>query len=276
MAFVGAQPMRRFILACLATTGLATASLATASLAFIGGAHAADMKPVFKAPPAPIVDSWTGFYVGANGGYSWGPWHSTSISPIFPPNLTGFTAAPDVQGWVAGIQGGYNWRINNIWLAGLEADAQWTGERASSATGQSFTIGDFVTTITTDVTWRLSWFDTFRGRVGALIDPTTLFYLTGGAAVGQFAFSEVTTAAISTKGGTPLASAAAGQSQTTTLWGGAVGAGVEKKFTPKWSVKAEFLYLDFGSHTFAAGTGVDTNVRLNDYIARAGVNFKFN
>src|SRR5262249_47261965 len=103
------------------------------SLGFVGAASAADLKPIYKAPPAPppVVDMWTGFYVGANGGYSWSRWDSSSISPIFPPNFTGFTASPDVNGWVAGIQGGYNWRINNTWLAGVEADAQWTGERAT-------------------------------------------------------------------------------------------------------------------------------------------------
>ena len=50
------------------------AILATISLGLVGGASAADMTPVYKAPPAPppVVDPWTGFYVGLNGGYSWG------------------------------------------------------------------------------------------------------------------------------------------------------------------------------------------------------------
>ena len=228
-----------------------------------------------KAPPAPIVDPWTGFYVGVNGGYSWASWNSTSIAPIFPPSLTGFTASPHVDGWVGGIQAGYNWRISNTWLAGLEGDLQWSAERATSITGEALTIGDFVISLTSAVGWKLSWFDTFRGRLGALIDPTTLIYVTGGAALGRFGFSQISTATIATLGGTPLASASVWQGESTTRWGGAVGAGVEKKFTPKWSAKAEFLYLGFGTHTFLAGTGLDTSVRLNDYIARAGINFKF-
>jgi len=237
-------------------------------------AFAADM-PV-KAPPAPVVDWWTGLYVGANGGYSWGRWDSTSSVGIFPPGITGTTASPDVKGWLGGFQAGYNWRINSTWLAGLEGDIQWTGERASSTTGISIPLGDFVTTVTSDVDWKFAWFDTFRGRIGALIDPTTLIYLTGGAALGKFEFSQFTTASISTIGGTVLASATAGSSESTTRWGGAVGAGVEKKFTARWSAKAEFLYLDFGSHTFVTGSGIDTNVKLNDFIARAGVNLKLN
>jgi outer membrane immunogenic protein len=131
------------------------------------------------------------------------------------------------------------------------------------------------TTITSDVEWKFSWFDTFRGRVGALIDPTTLIYLTGGAAVGHFEFAQTTTAVVAATGGPVLASASVGFTERTTRWGGTVGAGVEKKFTPNWSAKAEFLYLDFGTHTFLAGTGVDTSIRLNDYIGRVGVNYRF-
>jgi opacity protein-like surface antigen len=257
--------MRRLVLALLPSIVLGWA----------GAASAADLKPAYKVPPAPppVVDMWTGFYVGVNGGYSWGAWDSTSIAPIFPPNFTGFTASPDVNGWVAGIQGGYNWRINNTWLAGLEADIQATGQRDSASTSATFVIGGGTTTIASSEEWKLPWFATFRGRVGALINPTTLVYLTGGLAAGRFEYSQVTTATVTLAAVT--ASASVGFTESTTRLGGAVGAGVEKKFTPNWSAKAEFLYLDFGTHTFLAGTGVDTSVRLNDYIARGGVNYRF-
>jgi opacity protein-like surface antigen len=72
-----------------------------------------------------------------------------------------------------------------------------------------------------------------------------------------------------------IAAASVGLNERTTRWGGTVRAGVEKKFTPNWSAKAEFLYLNFGTHTFLRGTGVDTSIRLNDYIGRVGVNYKF-
>jgi outer membrane immunogenic protein len=48
------------------------------ALAASGAAFAADLnkKPVYKAPPPPTpapVYSWTGFYIGIEGGGSWGP-----------------------------------------------------------------------------------------------------------------------------------------------------------------------------------------------------------
>jgi outer membrane immunogenic protein len=42
-----------------------------------------------------------------------------------------------------------------------------------------------------------------------------------------------------------------------------------------WSAKLEYLYLNFGSHTFLAGTGFDTNIKLSDNIVRLGLNYKF-
>ena len=40
-------------------------------------------------------------------------------------------------------------------------------------------------------------------------------------------------------------------------------------------MKAEYLYLDFGTPTFLSGTGFDTNVRLRDNIVRLGINYQF-
>jgi opacity protein-like surface antigen len=41
-------------------------------------------------------------------------------------------------------------------------------------------------------------------------------------------------------------------------------------------VKLEYLYLDFGTHTFLSSTGLDTSVRLRDQIGRVGLNYAFN
>src|SRR5436190_2186802 len=57
------------------------ASIAMVTLSAGGSALAADMRPVYKAPPPVVVyDPWTGFYVGANGGSSWSKWDSTSLT----------------------------------------------------------------------------------------------------------------------------------------------------------------------------------------------------
>src|SRR5215475_5246218 len=101
----------------LARVGFAVAALTLAPAAF-----AADMA--VKAPPI-VVDTWTGFYVGLNGGYSWSHWDSSSSTSIFPGG-TGLitTFDPNVKGWVFGGQAGFNRQIDTRWVIGAEADIQ--------------------------------------------------------------------------------------------------------------------------------------------------------
>ena len=255
-------------------------------------ASAADMPvramPV-KAPIAAVWD-WTGFYVGANVGYSWGNWSNSGIAS---------TSSPAVNGVLGGLQTGYNWQLNRTWVVGLEGDIQITGEKASEGAGGLTTtdvlgatafpgggVGGFhtITNTTSANDWKFPWFGTFRGRVGALVDPTTLIYGTGGLAVGNFKMTSTATSvatgfrgAIGTTTGAIGTATTAGAtlSDSTTRVGLALGAGIEKKFSPNWSAKVEYLYLDFGSRTFLSGTGFDTNVRLRDHIVRVGLNYQF-
>jgi outer membrane immunogenic protein len=163
------------------------------SVSMVSSAGAADL-PVKARPVVPVVvDYWTGYYVGVNGGYSWGRWNSTSLANVFPGPLT--THSPKVDGWLFGGQAGYNWRFDPHWVVGIEGDLQWTGERASSRTSfDSPRIpevgGDFnnIFTTTTEASWKFPWFGTLRGRLGWLADPTLLLYGTGGLAVGNFRY----------------------------------------------------------------------------------------
>jgi outer membrane immunogenic protein len=269
---------------------------ALGALAGAAPAVAADMP--LKAPVlAPIVvDPWTGFYAGANVGYSWGNWDSSSLSPLFPTGagVTGTTApglasailsdfssttSRNVKGWVGGGQVGYNW-LNGSWLYGVEADIQATGQRASLNGGATVFRAPFfdgVATITQNETnsWKLPWFATFRGRLGVTYDQTWLFYATGGLAVGRAEFSNTTSLTLATTSPPASTTAAVSLSEETTRVGFAVGGGVEKAIDAHWRVKAEYLFVDLGSHTFLAGTGADTNIKIRDNIVRVGFNYRF-
>jgi outer membrane immunogenic protein len=279
---------------------------AVASMLAASNAFAADLaaRPYTKAPV--IVDpgyNWTGFYAGLNGGYSWGRANTTmtGISPLaafFPiPAFAPFRQ--DVNGGLAGGQIGYNWQVDRKWVLGVEGDIQWSGERSSSfltAVGPRFgstIIGipvpvgaDFnaIITQTANLAYDLRWFATFRGRAGVLVDPQTLLYATGGLAVGEFRYSAQATTSIqvftpglagTTPVGPPLVFAGAAASSSDTRVGWTVGAGVERKFSPNWSGKLEYLYMDFGSKTFFAGTLNQADVSFHDHIFRAGINYEF-
>lgn len=276
------------------------AAAALIVFASITSAGAADLPlPVKAPPPPPRIWSWTGFYAGGNGGYSWGDWDSTNVggTSTFPGTSTalGSTASPDVKGWFGGLQAGYNYQLSPQWVIGVEGDFDWSGESASDLASASTSAPSSIvtgicdahpictTTITSATTndWKLPWFATLRARGGFVADQTWLLYGTGGVAFAgtKFSTGATTTTTIvngigQTFPGFPVTTSSA-LSDTSDRVGFAVGGGVEKMLSQNWSVKAEYLFLDFGTHTFLAGTGFDTNVKLFDNIVRAGVNYKF-
>jgi len=185
----GRSTMKRLVLGMISAVALAA----------IGAAQAADLPvkaPVLKAAPADPYDPWTGFYFGGNVGYSWGGWNSfnppaNTLAAAgfgnFGPGLRS-TANPGLDGWVAGLQGGYNWHIQPNWVLGLEGDFQWTGERASN-NGQAtlltipFRDGTLTGAVATANAWKLDWLATVRARAGYLFAPQWLVYGTGGVAL---------------------------------------------------------------------------------------------
>lgn len=250
-------------------------------------ALAADL-PV-KSRPAPVVVepvlNWTGFYIGVNGGYSWG--NATRDLNFFNPLngvilATGAGGGRDMNGGLFGGQIGYNWQTAN-WVFGFETDAQWTGQKGSTTAICAVT-GCFPTAVVpgagvaATLTDELEWFGTFRGRAGVLIVPSVLLYATGGAAYGSLK----TDLGLSgfTAAGVPVI---VGGSTSSSKFGWTVGGGIEAMFGSNWSAKLEYLYMDLGSISnsvvlpTASGFPLGANVtsRVTDNIFRAGINYHF-
>ena len=94
----------------------------------------------------------------------------------------------------------------------------------------------------------LRWFGTLRGRVGWVSGPV-LVYFTGGLAYADIERS-ASVAGRTTIGGVGTFNTFAGQFSASTIrTGWTLGTGVEGKLGGGWSVKAEYLYMDFGSLT---------------------------
>jgi outer membrane immunogenic protein len=265
--------------------------LATSVLvAMCASASAADLPRKAPPPPPPAapVYNWNGFYIGINGGYSWG--RSSRDLTFFNP-VTGATLAfasgggRDINGGVFGGQLGYNWQFSS-WLFGIETDAQWTGQKGSTTAfcpvagclpALAAVIPGAVTAAS--ISDKLEWFGTIRGRLGFLATPSFLLYVTGGGAYGTVQ-TDLTLAGF-TAAGVPVAVVG---SRSTDRFGWTIGGGIESMLWNNWSGKIEYLYVDLGSVSnsvllpTAAGfpLGANLSTRITDNVIRAGINYHFN
>jgi outer membrane immunogenic protein len=103
----------------------------------------------------------------------------------------------------------------------------------------------------------------------------TMVYVTGGAAWAKIDASEWLFA---NNGTGPIRT---GHQESNTRSGWTVGGGIEYAVGYGWSVRSEFLYVKFDDYTtfttgpFAVGNVSPREVKLEDYIWRAGMNYKF-
>jgi outer membrane immunogenic protein len=207
--------------------------LATTSvLALAHAATAADLParmPV-KAP-APVlvpVATWTGFYLGIQGGVVSHRGRFDDSSPVDGV----FQNGRDTQ--VGGTLGGYaGFNVQHGTLVfGLEADGSWVGAKATTTwSSVGPTAGSF------DV----RWLATARGRLGVAYD-LTLFYVTGGAAFGN-----VKNSAQNPPGGIAILS----ESKTRVGW--TVGGGIERRIASNWTMRGEVRYVDLGRSDTVCG-----------------------
>ena len=165
---------------------LLLAATAVIGLAAISAASAADLA--LKAPPPPpVVDEWTGGYIGLNLGGSWGRSRTSYNDP--DPAFVPFATSQRMDGVLGGGQIGYNVQVMRNWLLGLEADFQGTAQRGSSTFPPITEIiagaAVIVVTTTGTLTQKMPWFGTFRARLGVEPSEHWLVYVTGGLAYAQ-------------------------------------------------------------------------------------------
>jgi outer membrane immunogenic protein len=177
-----------------------------------------------------------------------------------------------LDGGLVGGTIGYNWQFDTSFVVGIEGDLDWVDARNS--TSVSPIVPPFAPATTTGFR-ALDWLGTIRGRVGFTPAPPILIYLTGGLAVGEH---ELGITAVGPTWGPPLD---ASSTARPTSAGWTVGGGVEWKFAPQWSVKAEYLYVDLGdtnttiNYTYGPTSSLTAHARDTYNIARIGLNYTF-
>ena len=232
-----------------------------ALIAFAAPAAAADLaaRPYVKAPPAPIavVYDWSGFYIGANGG-----WGSSRKCWDFTTPAGTFVVAEgchDATGGTAGGQIGYRWQTGT-WVFGLEAQGNWADFQGSNVSLIDPTLRNQS---------RIDAFGLFTGQVGYAAN-NVLLYVKGGAAVTSDKYRSYTIAT----------NTIAGSTGDDSRWGGVVGVGLEYGFAPNWSAAIEYdhMFMQDRTYTFntPAGALLGTDrVRQDVDLVTVRVKYKF-
>jgi outer membrane immunogenic protein len=236
-----------------------------AALAACGTAHAGflDPAPAYPVPSAgypgypvksanipPVVYDWTGFYVGINGGGSWGrvPWSSD------PDGTAGNVT---VSSGLIGGTIGYNAQNLGRLVVGSEFDFDWRSINATIPADTCSPTCEF----------KSRWVSTARLRFGYAFDRF-LPYVTGGVSIGDISQSSV---------GQQFGVA----DSVSFNW--TVGAGLEFVVSGPLTAKLEYLYVN---HT-RTDCKVECNpafdqvfnaaaihMGLNENIFRVGLNYR--
>src|SRR5690242_4821311 len=224
------------------------------------------LKPPPLAPPRIAAFSWTGLYLGVNGGYGWGHL-STS-------NQAADTFALNTSGGLAGGSVGFNYQWT-WFVAGVEADLDWSGMRWSQTS--PVLEGAFLgraSTGTVTSTYKNNVLSTFAARFGVAFDHALFFAKAGGAWTREkFDFS----------GSDPTVGVITGSDSFSRV-GWMVGAGIEYALTNHLTLKAEYNFIDFGNTSenltinaslFGPATAT-INSKLTMNVVKVGVNWLLN
>ncbi len=231
------------------TVAVSSAVLAAALGVLSGAALAADLGPYrggsVKDRQVPMAYqqpfSWTGLYLGIQGGYAGG----TTEAQSGP--LTGYNQSYnyDTDGFVGGVHAGLNWQTQNL-VYGIETDLEASGLGGGG-------IGSGGLAHDTDV----RWLGSTRGRLGIAYERK-LFYATAGWAYGDVKIDKGFTSYSEVRNG----------------W--TAGAGVEYAISDRMTARVEYRYTDLGSgsSTNAAALSIDKS-DVDFHAVRAGLSFKF-
>jgi len=277
--------------------------LGTVALAALGvPAIAADMGVRPVARPVVAYANWTGCHVGGLVGYEWGStdgFTTTGASTVIgfgaaaPFNgaavFAGQQATPgfNTSGFNGGGYAGCDYQFSN-WVVGVEGDWSVMNNSGQGGPGQQplftsvgpggihpFTYGEL----------QERWYATVRGRLGYAVDKW-LFFVSGGGAwtridASRFDLLDVGSVALHN------------QQQNDTRSGWTVGGGIDYAITgaslmPGWSVRVEYLYVQFKDYTtfttpLVSGPAgaipishvTNLNTNLKDNIVRVGFAYKF-
>jgi outer membrane immunogenic protein len=216
-----------------------------------------------RAEPQRQASNWTGSQAGGSNGAS--SVNNTFVEPgaYLCPEGTDFgfdcfetplVFSNNKVSYTAGVFAGY--RMQFGWaVVGVEGDFNFKSADSSSslAVETCFDPSCFLfTTESKSGNIKQTWDGSIRGRLGMLVTPWTMIYVTGGVAFAEIqgsffykglAFDDSFSCC------DPVASATAAGTWRDVRTGGTVGAGIESEIWSRVKARLEYRYADFGTYT---------------------------
>lgn len=240
-------------------TKLVTGIGILAAIFYAAGASAADMATK-AAPRSATIFDWTGCYVGAHFGGTWGNKQATDSSGDSFAGLSSVTA--DTGGFLPGGQLGCDYQFSGNWVVGVRGSLSAFTLKGQTTLPEGADTGDF--------TAKADWLASATARVGYAWKPW-LFYVTGGAAWVHDQYN--------VGGSVPVPFDFAATNDTRAGW--TLGFGFEYVFWGSWSADLQYAHYDFGTKSLAfvdSLGGVSTVANTKQWIdaITLGLNYHFN
>ncbi len=218
--------------------------------------------------------TWTGFYIGAHGAYTWADQDFPNLPSHIPsPVPAGQQSGPprmELSGGMLGGQIGAQYHFNGGVLIGVEADYSRGNLSETVRDGNAIT-----------QTGEIEWTGTLRARLG-LPMGAWMPYVTGGLMWMGGTYNQQCPQAGATNSTHCNSFDRYSLTDTRTHTGWVGGAGVEWMVARNFSVKAEALWYKVGDETYDLGkapiTGKNVTpvqIEYDGMLFRIGGNYRF-
>jgi opacity protein-like surface antigen len=248
-----------------------------AALCACAGARAADLpSPSAPLPPPPAIpqsDPWSGPWLGVYGGYGFANPNSgfsvtgdpNDVTPAIASQVDGSGAgAISADGFLGGVQGGWNLRLTTDVVIGVEADVGYAGLRGGRQGGSTIP-APYNAPYVVSQHYSTDWQAALRVRGGYLINPATLLFAEAGPAFGGMRYGASFSDYVPAANYSEIESASA----TAFKVGLTLGGGVEYLIGPNLSVRAEYLYTRFPSVNMSGTSNLLLPVPAPGYVAHS-------
>ncbi|WP_052699402.1 outer membrane protein [Hyphomicrobium sp. 99] len=229
---------------------------AVALVALSSSSFAADLGKLRATPAISPLYDWSGSYVGLQAGYSRGhvDYKEIGYDEVQGENYFGGDSQP---AFVGGGHAGYNIQRGAL-VYGVEGDVEFNDGRNTWYDPIYHSWGYKAQT---------GWQGSARVRLGYAFDHS-LVYATGGLAVAEFSARDFCDWC-----DPPSVSGSMNQPRV----GWTVGGGMQYALNDRWSVRTEYRYTDFGSHTEDVSVYWDRHFKdawsLTSHAVRFGVSY---